>query len=61
MKKLGYASSTKKMNPRSPESSALSDYFLPEGVDSALVYLDESGNTGTNLTDTEQPIFLLAA
>jgi len=26
-----------------------------------LVYLDESGNTGTNLTDTEQPIFLLAA
>jgi len=26
-----------------------------------LVYLDESGNTGTNLNDTEQPIFLLAA
>jgi Protein of unknown function (DUF3800) len=25
-----------------------------------LVYLDESGNTGTNLNDTEQPIFLLA-
>jgi hypothetical protein len=26
-----------------------------------LVYLDESGNTGTNLNDKEQPIFLLAA
>ncbi len=26
-----------------------------------LVYLDESGNTGTNLNDAEQPIFLLAA
>ncbi len=26
-----------------------------------LVYLDESGNTGTNLNDSEQPIFLLAA
>jgi hypothetical protein len=26
-----------------------------------LVDLDESGNTGTNLNDTEQPIFLLAA
>jgi Protein of unknown function (DUF3800) len=26
-----------------------------------LVYLDESGNTGTNLNDKEQPAFLLAA
>ncbi len=26
-----------------------------------LVYLDESGNTGTNLNDSEQLIFLLAA
>jgi hypothetical protein len=26
-----------------------------------LVYLDESGNTGTNLQDTQQPIFVLAA
>jgi hypothetical protein len=26
-----------------------------------LVYLDESGNTGTNLNDTQQPLFLLAA
>ncbi len=26
-----------------------------------LVYLDESGNTGTNLSDTQQPIFILAA
>jgi hypothetical protein len=26
-----------------------------------LVYLDESGNTGTNLNDSQQPIFLLAA
>ena len=26
-----------------------------------LVYLDESGNTATNLNDSEQPIFLLAA
>lgn len=25
-----------------------------------LVYLDESGHTGTNLADTQQPIFLLA-
>ena len=26
-----------------------------------LVYLDESGNTGTDLKDTQQPIFVLAA
>ena len=26
-----------------------------------LVYLDESGNTGTNFTDTQQPVFALAA
>jgi len=26
-----------------------------------LVYIDESGNTGTNLRDAQQPIFLLAA
>lgn len=26
-----------------------------------LVYVDESGNTGTNLRDSQQPVFLLAA
>ena len=26
-----------------------------------LVYIDESGNTGVNLTDAEQPLFVLAA
>jgi len=26
-----------------------------------LVYLDESGNSGTNLSDTQQPIFILGA
>jgi hypothetical protein len=26
-----------------------------------LVYLDESGNTGTNLSDPQQPVFVLAA
>lgn len=26
-----------------------------------LIYLDESGNTGTNLDDAQQPVFLLAA
>lgn len=26
-----------------------------------LIYIDESGNTGLNLKDTQQPIFLLAA
>jgi len=26
-----------------------------------LVYIDESGNTGLNLKDTQQPVFLLAA
>jgi hypothetical protein len=26
-----------------------------------LVYIDESGNTGTNLRDAQQPVFLLAA
>ncbi len=26
-----------------------------------LVYVDETGNTGTNLTDTQQPIFVLGA
>jgi len=26
-----------------------------------LVYLDETGNTGTDLNDTQQPIFLLGA
>ena len=26
-----------------------------------LIYVDESGNTGTNFTDTEQPLFVLAA
>jgi Protein of unknown function (DUF3800) len=26
-----------------------------------LIYIDESGNTGTNLTDPHQPIFLLCA
>ena len=25
-----------------------------------LIYLDESGNTGTNLKDSQQPIFVLA-
>ena len=26
-----------------------------------LVYIDESGNTGLNLKDSQQPVFLLAA
>jgi len=26
-----------------------------------LIYLDESGNSGTNLTDPQQPIFVLGA
>lgn len=26
-----------------------------------LIYVDESGNTGTNFSDTQQPLFLLAA
>jgi len=26
-----------------------------------LIYLDESGNTGTNLNDSQQPVFVLAA
>ncbi len=26
-----------------------------------LIYLDESGNTGGNLGDSEQPVFLLGA
>ncbi len=26
-----------------------------------LIYLDESGNTGTNLSDPQQPVFVLAA
>lgn len=26
-----------------------------------LIYVDESGNTGTNFTDSEQPLFVLAA
>jgi hypothetical protein len=26
-----------------------------------LVYLDESGNTGTDLKDVQQPVFVLAA
>ena len=26
-----------------------------------LIYLDESGNTGNNLQETQQPIFVLAA
>ncbi|HBE01780.1 MAG TPA: DUF3800 domain-containing protein, partial [Spirochaetia bacterium] len=26
-----------------------------------LIYIDESGNTGNNFKDSQQPIFLLAA
>jgi Protein of unknown function (DUF3800) len=26
-----------------------------------LIYLDESGNTGNNLQETQQPVFVLAA
>ncbi len=26
-----------------------------------LIYVDESGNTGTNFTDSQQPLFVLAA
>lgn len=26
-----------------------------------LIYLDESGNTGCNLSDTQQPVFVLCA
>jgi hypothetical protein len=34
---------------------------VKENIRMNLVYIDESGNTGLNLKDSQQPIFILAA
>jgi hypothetical protein len=40
---------------------ALSKSHEAEKLTMFLIYLDESGNTGTNLSDTQQPVFVLGA
>jgi len=39
----------------------LGDINVVEDYQMNLVYIDESGNTGLNLKDPQQPVFLLAA